>query len=74
MASFIIDEAENLSRHAEVRGPFWEDVSADVRQEVANLLTSERTADLLQAAAGQVADEDQFHFLAPALAELQRQL
>jgi hypothetical protein len=73
MASFIIDEAKHLSRHAEVRGPFWEDVSGDVRREVATLLTAERTTDFLQAAAGHVSDEDQFYFLDAALAELQRQ-
>lgn len=73
MASFIIDEAKHLGRHAEVRGPFWGDVSADVRREVATLLTSERTADFLQAAARQVSEDDQFYFLDAAVAELQRQ-
>ena len=73
MASFIIDERNHLRRHAEVRGSFWENLSADVRREVAKLLTAERTADFLQAAEGQVSDEDKFYFLDAALAELQRQ-
>ena len=73
MASFIIDEAKHLSRHAEVRGPFWGDVSSDVRREVAELLKSERTARFLQAAARQVSEDDQFYFLDAAVAELQRQ-
>lgn len=73
MASFIIEEAKHLSRHAEVRGPFWEDVRADVRREVAKLLTAGRTRDFLQAAAGQVRAEDQCHYLEAALAELRRQ-
>lgn len=73
MASFIIDEAKDLRHQAEVRGPYWEDVSVDVRREVARLLTAERTKVFLQAAAGQVSDEDQFALLDTALAELQRQ-
>lgn len=73
MASFIISEGRNLSRHAEVRGAFWDGVSEDVRLEVAKLLKSQRTAEFLQAAAGQVSEEDQFYFLDSALGELQRQ-
>lgn len=73
MASFIISEAKQLRRHAEVRGAFWGDVSADVRREVAKLLLEEPTTVLLQSAAGQPSDEDRFYLLDAALAELLRQ-
>ncbi len=73
MASFIIGETKNLNRHAEVRGPFWEEVTNDVRRDMAKLLTSEQTKQFLHAAAGQVSEEDQFNFLDAALAHLQQQ-
>ena len=73
MASFIIDEAKHLSRNAEVRCSFWDDVNEDVRREVAKLLMAEPTNHFLQAAAGQVSEEDRFYFVDAALAELQRQ-
>lgn len=72
MASFIIDEAKHLSRHGEVRGGFWEEVSQDVRAEVARLLTARRTREFLQAVASRVADEEQMYFLNPALGVLQQ--
>jgi hypothetical protein len=73
MASFIIGEAKHLRHHAEVRGSFWEDVSGDVRREVANLLLEEGTTVFLRSAAGRVSDEDRFYLLDAALAELLRQ-
>lgn len=73
MASFIIAEAKHLSRHAEVRGSFWEEVNEVDRREVATILGAERTMNFMRAASGKVSDEDQF-YLDAALAELQRQL
>lgn len=73
MASFIIRETKHLRRHAEVRGSFWGDVSADVRREVAKLLLEQRTMVMLQSAEGQLSDEDRLYLLDAALAELLRQ-
>jgi hypothetical protein len=73
MASFIISEAKHLRMHREVRGSFWEEVGQDVRQEVAALLLNERTMVFLRSAAERVSEEDRFHHLDAALAELVRQ-
>jgi hypothetical protein len=73
MASFIISEAKHLRLHREVRGSFWEKVSQDERQEVAALLSEERTMAFLQSAVERVSEEDRFYHLDAALAELVRQ-
>jgi hypothetical protein len=73
LASFVIDEAKHLQRHQEVRGAFWDDIDTDVRRDVANRLTSEDNKAFLQAAAGQVSEEDRFYLIDSALSNLERQ-
>ena len=73
MASFIVSEAKHLRGHGEVRGTFWEEVSHDVRKEVAELLLDEQTMAFLQSAAERVSENDRFYHLDAALAELCRQ-
>lgn len=73
MACFIISESKHLREHGEVRGPFWDTVSENVRREVAKLLMEEQTMVFLQSAAERVSEEDRFYHLDAALAELARQ-
>jgi hypothetical protein len=73
LASFVIDEAKHLQRHQEVRGPFWEDVDANIRGDVANRLTSNDNKAFLEAVTDQVSDEDRFYLIDAALSNLERQ-
>jgi hypothetical protein len=56
-----------------VRGPFWEDVDADIRLDVAKRLTADDNKAFLQAAAHQVFEEDRFYLIDSALSNLERQ-
>lgn len=73
LASFVIDEAKHLQRHQEIRGPFWDDVGADIRRDVANRLKSDDNKAFLQAASDQVSEEDRFYLIESALSNLERQ-
>ncbi|MBX7501844.1 hypothetical protein K3181_10365 [Qipengyuania sp. YG27] len=72
MASFIVDQARDLSLWAKVSGPFWDDVSVDVRRELAEQLRADQTKRYLHAAAGNVSDEDRSALLEPALSEFEK--
>ncbi len=72
LASFVIDEAKHLQRYEEVRGPFWDDVDAATRRDVAKRLTSEDIKVFLKAAADQVSEEDRFYRIDSALSNLER--
>jgi len=73
LASFVVDEAKHLQRHEEVRGPFWDDVDADIRRDVAKRLTADDNKAFLEAAANQVSEEDRFYFIDSALSNLETQ-
>jgi hypothetical protein len=73
LASFVIDEAKHLQRHEEVRGPFWDDIDADIRRDVAKRLTSNDNKTFLRAANDQVSEEDRFYLIESALSNLERQ-
>lgn len=72
MASFIIDQARDLSLWAKVSGPYWDEVSIDVGRELAVLLRADQTKRYLQAAVSDVSAKDRSALLEPAVSEIEK--
>ena len=69
LAGLINAESKNIHRHGEVRGSFWEEVSEELRREVAQLLMEDQTMAFLRSAADQASEEDRFYYLDSAIAQ-----
>lgn len=72
LAAFVLDEGRKARRNGEIRGGFWADIDASVRQEVGRLLFSDDVADALEAATHVVTGSDRSRYLDAALSVLRR--